>query len=63
MLKSPKIKKKNVFGVNLLQRVMQVAIEGLFTPVSACRVGAYTLRKVANMLSWIGSLRDMVQSE
>ena len=26
--------------------------------ISACRVGAHTLRTVANFLSWIGTLRD-----
>ena len=42
---------------------MQVMVKASFIPVSACRVGAYTLRTVANWLSWIGSLRDMRWSE
>ena len=42
---------------------MQVAVEGSFALVSACRVHAYTLKTVANMLSWIGSLRVKRRSE
>ena len=34
-----------------------------FTTASACRVGTYTLRTVANLLSWIVSLRDMRRSK
>ena len=62
-LKSPKISSLSLEST-CCRRLCKVMVEGLrFTPISACRVGAYTLRTVANILSWLGGLRGMRQSE
>ena len=46
----------------MLQEIMQVAIN-TFTLDSACRVGAYILVTVTNLLSWSGSLWDTRRSQ
>ena len=46
-----------------MQEIMQVTVESLLYSSFSLQIGAYTLRTVANILSWLGGLRGMRQSE